>query len=78
MSTIANGVKITDDQPELRGYSLNGSVETPNVAPQGRELLLYPNTLQRIYFLWSLGGLTAPVDQTFTVKAWYRPRRANF
>ena len=25
-----------------------------------------------------LGGLTAPVDQTFTVKAWYRPRRASF
>ena len=78
LSTIANGVKITDDQPEKRGYSLNGSVETSNVAPQGRELLLYPNTLQRIYFLWSLGGLTAPVDQTFTVKAWYRPRRASF
>lgn len=78
LSTIANGVKITDDQPEKRGYSLNGSVETPNVAPQGRDLLLYPNTLQRIYFLWSLGGLTAPVDQTFTVKAWYRPRRASF
>lgn len=78
LSTIANGVKITDDQPEKRGYSLNGSVETPNVAPQGRDLLLYPNTLQRIYFLWSLGGLTAPIDQTFTVKAWYRPRRSSF
>lgn len=78
LSTIANGVKITDDQPEKRGYSLNGSVETPNVAPQGRDLMVYPNTLQRIYFLWSLGGLTAPVDQTFTVKAWYRPRRSSF
>lgn len=78
LAPVANAGAIVDDQIEGRAYTLGGGVETPAVATQGLPLLVWPNVLQRIYFLWSLGGLTAPISQTMTVKAWYRPRRYSF
>ncbi len=78
LSTTANGVKVTDDQPEGRAYSVASSVETPNVAVSGMPLTVWPNTLQRIYVLWSYFDLSASIAQTMGVKAWYRPRRASF
>lgn len=78
LSLTANGVKVTDDQPEGRAYSVASSVETPNVAVSGLPLTVWPNTLQRIYVLWSYADLSASISQTMSVKAWYRPRRASF
>ena len=78
LSTTANGVKVTDDQPEGRAYSVASSVETPNVTASGMPLTVWPNRVQRLFFLWSLADLSAPISQTMSVKAWYRPRRASF
>lgn len=78
LSTIANNATITDDGPEGRGYTVASAVQTPNVATSGMPLMVWPNQNQRLLFLWSLGDLSAPITQTFTVKAWYRPRRASF
>jgi len=78
LSTTANAVKVTDDQPEGRAYSVSGSAETPNVAVSGLPLTVWPNTLQRIYVLWSYADLSASISATMSVKAWYRPRRASF
>ena len=78
LSTTANAVKVTDDQPEGRAYSVASSAETPNIAVSGLPLLVWPNTLQRIYVLWSYFDLSASISTTMSVKAWYRPRRASF
>ena len=78
LSTTANGIKVTDDGPEGRAYSVASSAETPNIAVSGMPLTVWPNTLQRIYVLWSYFDLSAPIATTMSVKAWYRPRRASF
>jgi hypothetical protein len=78
LSTTANGVKVTDDQPEGRAYSVASSVETPNIAVSGMPLTVFPNQVQRLYFLWSYFDLSASISTTMSVKAWYRPRRASF
>lgn len=78
LSPTANSAIITDDQPEGRAYTVASSVDTSNVAISGLPLTVWPNTLQRIYVLWSLADLSAPIANTLSVKAWYRPRRASF
>jgi hypothetical protein len=78
LAAVGAGAKIVDDPVEGRAYSVASSVETGNVAPQGLPLLVWPNIAQRIYFLWSTVGLTAPIDQTFSVRLSYRPRRLSF
>ena len=78
MGPQANGTQITDDQPEGRAYVVNSSAETPAVATSGMPLLVWPNTLQRVYVLHGFGDLSADIAKTFSVKMWYRPRRASF
>lgn len=69
---------IVDDGIEGRAYLRVSAVETAGVTPSGMPLLLWPGATQRIYFAWSLANWTAPIAQTFSVKAWYRPRRYSF
>ena len=78
VGSVANGAKITDDPIEDRAYITASSVEVQGVVRRSSPVQVWPNTLQRIYFLWSLQSAAAPIDQTFTVKAWYRPRRVSF
>ena len=78
IGSIANGAKITDDPIEDRAYITASSVDRPGVVRRSGPVMVWPNTLQRIYFAWALSNATAPIDQTFTVKAWYRPRRVSF
>ena len=78
VGSVANGAKITDDPIEDRAYVTASGVDTPAVVRRSSPVQVWPNTLQRIYFAWGLQNTTAPIDQTFTVKAWYRPRRVSF
>jgi len=78
VGSVANGAKITDDPIEDRAYVTASSVDTPAVVRRSSPVQVWPNTLQRIYFAWGLQNTTSPIDQTFTVKAWYRPRRVSF
>lgn len=78
IGSVANGAKITDDPIEDRAYLTASSVDTPAVVRRSSPVMVWPNTLQRIYFAWGISAHTAPIDQTFTVKAWYRPRKVSF
>jgi hypothetical protein len=75
--SIANGDTIVDDGPEGRAYMSVGGYEQPWLLALGSPVYVWPGRTQRLYFLWSLADHTAPVAQTFTVKAWYRPRRST-
>ena len=76
--TVSSGATIVDDGIEGRAYLRTSGVELPAVHPDGMPLLVWPGMLQRLYFGWSLADWTAPITQTFSVKAWYRPRRYTF
>jgi hypothetical protein len=78
VGSVASGAKITDDPIEDRAYITASSVDRPGVVRRSSAVQVWPNTLQRIYFAWTLANRTAPIDQTFTVKAWYRPRKLSF
>lgn len=75
VKTIADNGKITDDPCANRAYATMSSVEYPYIVRRGAPVQVWPNTLQRLYFAWSLYDKSAPVDQTVSVKAWHRPRR---
>ncbi len=77
-ASIANAGKVVDDAIEGRAYALISSVEQPWFVPRGSPVMVWPNTLQRLYFAWSLLDHTAPIAETLSVKAWYRPRRLTF
>lgn len=76
--TVSSSGIIVDDGIEGRAYLRTGTAELPVVQPQGMPLLVWPGMTQRLYFTWSLFNWTAPITQTFSVKAWYRPRRYTF
>lgn len=78
LTGLANGGSITDDPLEDRAYCTVSAVESPWVVRKNQPVMVWPNTLQRILFLWSLADHSAPIGQTFTVKAWYRPRKYGF
>lgn len=74
---IANGDTVVDDGVEGRAYMGVGGYEQPWLLALGAPIYVYPGRIQRLYFLWSLLDHTSPIAQTFTVKAWYRPRRST-
>lgn len=76
--TVSSSGIIVDDGIEGRAYLRTGTAELPVVQPQGMPLLVWPGMTQRLYFTWSLFNWAAPITQTFSVKAWYRPRRYTF
>ncbi len=75
--SIANGDTIVDDGPEGRAYMSVGGYDQPWLLALGSPVYVWPGRAQRLYFLWSLADHSAPIAQTFTVKAWYRPRRST-
>lgn len=77
LSSCSSNGKITDDPVGGRSWIDNGSGEVPAVSAQGMPLLVWPGVLQRVYFLWYQADMAAVIAQTFTVKAWYRPRRRS-
>ena len=78
VGSVANGGKIVDDPIEDRAYVSVSGAETPQVVRRSSPVMVWPNTLQRIFILWEISDYSAPIAQTFTVKAWYRPRRVSF
>jgi len=77
-ATVGSTGILVDDAIEGRAYVRTTGVEQLGITPRGMPLLLYPGMAQRIYFAWSLFDWTAPIAQTFSVKAWHRPRRYSF
>ena len=68
--TVANNAYLVDDAIDGAVYRLASSVKYPNFIALESPVMLWPNMLQRVYFLSGL----AP-DKTMTVKMWIRARR---
>lgn len=72
--SVANNETIIVDG--WAGYAgvANGGVVRPIVSPRGKPLVLYPNTTQCMYILQHLTN-NCNIADTFSVRAYYRPRR---
>ncbi len=76
--SVADDESIVHDGIDEVSYILSGSAWLPLAASFGGALTLQPNTLQRIYILHDTTNQPdAPISNTFSVRAYYRPRRAT-
>lgn len=78
--SVARGVPynqtfVYDGTEELTYYLDGSSNKISEFSRYGGPILLVPNENQKLYFNSSDYNGYAKVDQTWTVKAWYRPRR---
>lgn len=78
--SVDNGVGyeeyFTHDATERWTYRTDTSSKIiAEFSDQGGEIQLVPGTVQKLYFLTCDYNGAAKVDQTWTVKLWYRPRR---
>ena len=75
MGVVGNGKLIIDEilgniwSEDYLG-NVNGSASVT-----GDILKVYPNKLQRFYFVWNTTDTDAVVDASVGVKMWYRPRK---
>ena len=72
---IANNEYVIADSIAGRQYALSGSAQLPYVVASGGEILLHPNTLQRLIVLADSAENGPSITDTFVVRVWYRPRR---
>lgn len=71
---IANNDAVVDDGPEGMTYSLEAGAQHPIYSPRGEPVYVFPGVTQRLYVLHD-EGFTSPIGNSFSVQAWYRPRR---
>ena len=74
--SVANNAALVHDGTEESTYVLSGGVWYPLAIAYGGPLMLQPNTLQRIHVLHNL-ATTAPIANTWSVRAYHRPRRST-
>jgi hypothetical protein len=77
---IAQNQRILDDGINQDVYIDDGAATNKLgfIVPYGSPIMLYPNKLQRLYFLMhSHLANTAEIARTLGVKLYYRPRRQN-
>lgn len=71
---IANGDHLEIDEIEGRAYTVDATGRHPLLSLQESPLVVFPGVTQRLQVLVRL-PLTVPIALTFSVQAWYRPRR---
>lgn len=71
---VLNGDSIVFDNIEQEYYLVEAGERHPIYTVKDDPLLIFPNQIQRIYLLHDEGSSLA-IGNTFTVRAWYRPRR---
>lgn len=76
-AAVANSSSVVVDSIEDLRYVLTGSAQYPYVAQSGGEILLLPNTLQRLIVLAESGEAGPAIADTFVVRVWHRPRRVT-
>lgn len=78
-TSVDGGLDTNDsvivDDIEGRVLHFDTSAYTPSYLAEGRPLMVWPNELQRLYFLWLDYLNDAAITRTMTVQAFYRPRR---
>ena len=68
---VPNGAAVEVNEGDASAYYWSGTQRWPLHVMTGPGLKLWPNITQRVYVL-----LDKPIANTFSVQAWYRPRRA--
>lgn len=72
-ASIANNAAIVDNGIEGWAGAMQNSVLQPVVSPRGKPIMARPNTTQRLVFFWHT-DTDCVIGDTFSVKAFYRPR----
>lgn len=72
---IANGDFVEDDGILGQAYAISGSSKSPLHVQMGAPVMVWPNTLQRVYFLYDSDFGASPIAATLNVRMYYRPRR---
>lgn len=74
LASVADGQTIVDNGVDGYAGVRSGSAILPVISPRGGPILLRPGATQRLYiFQHTLTDCV--IGDTFTVRAWYRPRR---
>lgn len=79
---VANNETVILDNIEGYAGVANGGLLRPVVAPRGKPMVLYPNTLQRIYILQNTeddagAENNSIIADTLSVRVFYRPERLS-
>ncbi len=74
--SVANNAALVHDGIEELTYVLSSGAWYPLATAFGGPLMLRPNMLQRIHILHNL-STTAPITNTWSVRAYHRPRRST-
>ena len=74
MNTLPNDY-IEIDEIESRYTQVESVGRHPLLAPLGTALMVWPNMINRIHFLFDTATGSAPIGHTVRVRCWYRPRR---
>lgn len=74
MNTLPNDY-IEIDEIESRYTQVEAVGRHPLLAPLGTALMAWPNTINRIHFIFDTSSGNAPIGHTASVRCWHRPRR---
>jgi len=75
-TSVANNAAIVHDGIAEITYVLSSGAWTPLATAFGGPLMLWPNMLQRIHIVHNLSA-SAPITNTWSVRAYHRPRRST-
>lgn len=73
--TVANNEYIQDDGINGNAFITYSGLQYPIVIQKGSPVKVWPQTRQRIYFLFDTGTGSVPINASMKVRMYYRPRR---
>jgi len=73
--SIANNDYVEDDGSLGQAYAISGGQKSAIHVQMGRPVMVWPNALQRIYFLYDSDSGVSPTTATMSIRLYYRPRR---
>lgn len=73
--TVASNEYIEDDGVNGIAFITSGGLQYPIVIQKGSPVKVWPQTRQRIYFLFDVASGSVPISASMKVRMYYRPRR---
>lgn len=73
--SIADSDYVEDDGSLGQAYAISGGLKSALHIQMGKPVMVWPDTLQRIYFLYDSDSGRSPIAATLSVRLYYRPRR---
>jgi hypothetical protein len=74
---VANNAAVVVDEIEDVAYFLTSGSRLAGLVRDGAPVMVVPGQTQRILLLCDEGGNAMNIGRTFSVRAWYRPRRLS-